>query len=109
MSASDMQLGLDALYQQAVLLEGLAEKEVNRKAEWAAKLHVRSITQPYIAHQNLMLEWGVICPISSERTFAKRTHGSQRACIGGVSTTTASVLKPRNGQNCSAKLACQPL
>jgi len=43
MPASDMQLGLDALHQQAVQLESLAEKEVNRKAEWAAKLQVQSL------------------------------------------------------------------
>ena len=40
MPASDMQLGLDALHHQAGQLEGLAGKEVNRKAEWAAKLLV---------------------------------------------------------------------
>mmetsp|Transcript_67081 Transcript_67081/g.135209 ORF Transcript_67081/g.135209 Transcript_67081/m.135209 type:complete len:205 (+) Transcript_67081:114-728(+) len=48
MSHSDLQIGLDALGHQAALLENLAEKEVNRRDEWRAKIREIVETQRWL-------------------------------------------------------------
>jgi golgi SNAP receptor complex member 2 len=48
MSHSDLQIGLDALGVQAAQLERLAEKEVNRRDEWRAKVREIVDTQRWL-------------------------------------------------------------